>query len=380
MDMILSEDQIMIKEMVSEYAQSVIAPKSEEIDKTGRFPEEIVADLFEMGLTGIGIPEEYGGIGMGVSEKIVAVEELAKVDGAVGGIYSISSVFQQAVLRFGTEEQKKKYLPQVTTEGFLGAFALTEANAGSDAGATRTTAILDEKSGEYVINGSKTFITSGKQAEYVCVFCLTNPELKAKGLSGIIVQKGTPGFSYGKTEDKMGIRGSETVELVFNNCRVPKENLLGQENKGFGIALSLLDTARIGIAAQAIGIAQGALDASIKYVKERKQFGKPIANLQGIQWYIADMATMIAASRSLTYHAAGVADRGERHTSEAAMAKYNASQTAREVTNLALQIHGGYGYMKDFPLERMYRDAKITEIYEGTSEIQKIVIARSLLA
>ena len=375
----LNETQQDIRDLVRDYAQKELVKGAEERDKTGEFPSDVINDLVEMGLTGIGVPEEYDGVGMGVSEKIVAVEELAKVDGAVGGIYSISSIFQQALLRYGTDEQKEKYLPEVTSGGAMGAFALTEANAGSDAGATKTTAILDENTGEYVINGSKTFITTGKQAKYVCVFCLTSPELKTKGLSGIIVEKGTPGFTYGKVEDKMGIRSSETVELVFQNCRVPKENLLGTENKGFRIALSLLDTARIGVAAQAVGIAQGSLDLAVKYAKERMQFGKPVAQLQGIQWYLAEMATQIAAARALVFYAAKIADEGKRHTTEAAMAKLNASRMAREVTNLALQIHGGYGYMKDFPLERMYRDAKITEIYEGTSEIQKLVISRSLL-
>lgn len=379
MDFELNETQKDIRDLTRDYAQKKLIKGAEERDISGEFPADIISDLIEMSLTGIGVPEEYDGIGMGVSEKIVAVEELSKIDGAVGGIYSITSIFQQALLKYGSKEQKEKYLPEVTSGGSIGAFALTEANAGSDAGATKTTAILDESTNEYVINGSKTFITSGKHAKYVVVFALTSPELKTKGLSGIIVEKGTPGFTYGKTEDKMGIRASETVELVFNNCRVPKENLLGQENKGFSIALSLLDTARIGIAAQAVGIAQGALDMSVKYAKERMQFGKPVANLQGIQWYLAEMATEIAAARSLIFYAAKLADEGKNHTTEAAMAKLNASKVAREVTNLALQIHGGYGYMKDFPLERMYRDAKITEIYEGTSEIQKVVISRSLL-
>lgn len=360
MDFELKETQEDIRDLVREYAQNELPQGAEERDRIGEFPKEIFEDLVEMGLTGIGVPEEYDGIGMGVLEKIVAVEELAKVDGSIGGIYSISSIFQQAILKYGTDDQKKRYLPEVTSGGEIGAFALTEANAGSDAGATKTTAILDEETDEYLINGSKTFITSGKQAKYVCVFCLTSPELKTKGLSGIIVEKGTPGFTYGKVEDKMGIRSSETVELVFQDCRVPKENLLGPENKGFGIA-------------------QGSLDLAVKYAKERMQFGNPVAKLQGIQWYLAEMATQIAAARALTIYAAKLADEGKRHTTEAAMAKLNASRMAREVTNLALQVHGGYGYMKDFPLERMYRDAKITEIYEGTSEIQKLVISRSLL-
>lgn len=379
MEKLLTENQIDIRDLVKEYAVNELKPTAEERDKTAEFPSEVWADFVDMGLTGIGVDEEYGGTGMGQLEKIVAVEELAKVDAAVGGIYSISSILQEALQKYGTSEQKDKYLENITSGGKLGAFALTEAGAGSDAGATKTTAVLDESTNEYILNGSKTFITSGKVAEYVLVFALTDPAAKARGLSAIIVEKGTPGFTYGKVEDKMGIRASETVELVFQDCRVPKENLLGEENKGLSIALSLIDTARIGVSAQAVGIAQGALDLSIKYAKEREQFGRPIADLQGIQWYLATMETKIQAARALTFHAAKLADKGMRHTKEAAMAKLISSETAREVTNLALQIHGGYGYMKDFPLERMYRDAKITEIYEGTSEVQKLVIARSLL-
>mgnify|MGYP000861221178 CR=1 FL=1 len=379
MEQILTENQIEIRDLVREYAQNELTSTAQDRDISGEFPKDVMNDLTEMGLTGIGVDEKYGGIGMGQLEKIVAVEELSKIDGAVGGIYSISTILQHALKKFGSEEQKDKYLEEITCGGKMGAFALTEAGAGSDAGATKTTAILDKETNEYIINGTKTFITSGKQAEYVLVFALTNPEAKAKGLSAIIVEKGTPGFTYGKVEDKMGIRASETVELVFQDCRVSADNLLGDENKGLSIALTLIDTARIGVSAQAIGIAQGALDLSIKYAKERKQFGKPIAELQGIQWYLATMETKIQAARALTFYAAKLADKGLRHTKEAAMAKLNASQTAREVTNLALQIHGGYGYMKDFPLERMYRDAKITEIYEGTSEVQKLVISRSLL-
>ena len=379
MENLLTENQIDIRDLVRDYAIKELRPTAEERDKTAEFPSDVWADLVDMGLTGIGVAEEYGGAGMGQLEKIVAVEELAKVDGAVGGIYSISSILQHALQKFGTDAQKDKYLENITSGGKLGAFALTEAGAGSDAGATKTTAVFGGGTNEYVLNGSKTFITSGQVAEYVLVFALTDPKAKARGLSAIIVEKGTPGFTYGKVEDKMGIRASETVELVFQDCRVPKENLLGEENKGLSIALSLIDTARIGVSAQAVGIAQGALDLSIKYAKEREQFGRPIADLQGIQWYLATMETKIQAARALTTIAAQLADKGIRHSKEAAMAKLFASQTAREVTNLALQIHGGYGYMKDFPLERMYRDAKITEIYEGTSEVQKLVIARSIL-
>lgn len=285
----------------------------------------------------------------------------------------------QAILKFGTEEQKKKYLPMMAEGGCVGAFALTEPNAGSDAARAATTAIIDEETDEYVLNGTKCFISGGGQAESLIIFALTDPSKGIKGMSAIIVDKGTPGFSIGKIEEKMGIHGSETAELIFDNCRVPKSNLLGKEGKGFNIAMTCLDGARIGVGAQAVGIAEGALEESIKYSKERVQFGKPISALQGIQWYIADMATMVESAKLLVYYAADLKARGEKHTKEAAMAKYNASRTAREVTNLALQIHGGYGYMKDYPLERMYRDAKITEIYEGTSEIHKVVISRAVL-
>lgn len=284
-----------------------------------------------------------------------------------------------AINKFGTPEQKELFIPKITSGGGLSAFALTEPGAGTDAAAVKTTAIYDEKTDEYVLNGTKCFISGGGLADVLIIFALTDPEKALRGMSAFIVEKGTPGFSIGKIEEKMGISASETAELIFEDCRIPKANLLGEENKGFKIAMMTLDGARIGAAAQALGLAEGAIDLSIKYMHERIQFGKPIANLQVLQFYLADMATKTRAAKLLVYEAAWKQDNGLPYSMEAAMAKANASENARFVTNLALQIHGGYGYMKDYPLERMYRDAKITEIYEGTSEVNKIVISRALL-
>lgn len=377
MNIIFSEAEKMLKNVAREFTEKEVAPLAAEIDRESRFPSETFDKMVEVGFTGIGIPEEYGGSGGDDIDKIIVVSEIAKKCAATSAILAIHTVFNQTVLLFGTEEQKQKYLPLVSNGGKKTAFALTEPNAGSDAGAVQTTAVLDGN--EYVINGTKCFITGGGQADYVVVFALTDPSKGLRGLSAIIVPKETPGFAVGKIEDKMGIRGSETVELIFDNCRVPKENLVGREGRGFQMAMVGLDGARIGIAAQSFGIAEGAIDESVKYMKERVQFGKPLNAFQGLQWYISDMATRTEAAKWMTYRAASLKIAGEPYTKEAAMAKLNASETARFVTNLALQIHGGYGYMKDYPLERMSRDAKITEIYEGTSEIHKVVISRAVI-
>ncbi|QAT50712.1 acyl-CoA dehydrogenase [Caproiciproducens sp. NJN-50] len=379
MDFSLTEDQLAVQQMARNFAEKEVAPRAADIDEDHRFPEELFAMMAEQGFTGLCTPEGYGGSGGGALEKALVVEEIAKKCASTAATLSVHMVCPSIILAHGTEEQKKKYLPELAN-GALGAFALTEPGAGSDAGAARTTAILDEKAGEFVINGTKCFITGGARAKYIALIALTQPEKKLKGLSCIILEKGTPGFSIGRIENKMGLRGSETTELVLQDCRVPKENLIGVEGKGFSYAMMALDGARIGVAAQAVGIAEGALDLAVKYARERQQFGGPIASLQGIQWYLADMATKTEAARWLTYYAAYLDANGLPHTKEAAMAKYNASENARYVTNLALQIHGGYGYMQDYPLERMYRDAKITEIYEGTSEIHKVVISRAVLA
>ena len=377
MDFKFSKSEEVIQKVAREFAEKEVAPLAEEIDRSGRFPEETFNKMVKCGFTGIGVPVEYGGSGGDEITKIIVVSEIAKKCAATAAILSIHGIFPQTILRFGTEEQKKKYLPLVTGGGKKTAFALTEPNAGSDAASVKTVAVSDGD--DYVITGTKCFITGGNLADYVIVFASTDPSKGVKGLSAIVVPKGAPGFSIGKVENKMGIRASQTAELIFDGCRVPKKNLVGKEGQGFKIAMIGLDSARIGVAAQALGIAEGALEESVSYMKERVQFGKPIAALQGLQWYISDMATRIECARWMIYRAAYLKIAGQPFTKEAAIAKLNASEMASFVTNKALQIHGGYGYMQDYPLERMVRDAKITEIYEGTSEIHKVVISRAVL-
>ncbi len=377
MDFRFSKSEEVIQKVAREFAEKEVAPIAEEIDIEGRFPYETFDKMVKCGFTGIGVPEEYGGSGGDDITKVIVVSEIAKKCAATAAILSIHAVFVQTVLKFGTEDQKKKYLPLVTSGGMKTAFALTEPNAGSDAAAVKTIAVEDGD--DYVINGTKCFITGGNVADYVVLFASTDPTKGVKGLSAFVVPKGTPGFSIGKIENKMGIRASQTAELIFDNCRIPKENLVGKLGQGFKIAMIGLDGARIGVAAQALGIAEGALEESVLYMKERVQFNRPLSSFQGLQWYISDMATKIECARWMIYRAASLKVAGEPFTKEAAIAKLNASETASYVANKALQIHGGYGYMKDYPLERMVRDAKITEIYEGTSEIHKIVISRAVL-
>lgn len=379
MDFSLTREQEMIKRLAGQFAQEVLEPVAADVDIDHTFPVDNFKKMADIGFTGIGVPKEYGGSGGGALEEVLAVSEFAKKCMSSAAILSIHLIAPHAIYKFGNEEQKQKFLPKLTKGGSLGAFALTEPNAGSDAGAAKTTAILDPGTNEYVLNGTKCFISGGSRADILLIFALTQPEKGLKGMSAIIVEKGTPGFSIGKVESKMGLSGSETAELIFEDCRVPVSNLLGKEGQGFKIAMQALDGARIGTGAQGVGVAEGALELSVKYTKERVQFGKPIGALQGIQWYIADMATKTEAAKALVYFAAYLKDADKPHTTEAAMCKLNAAENARFVTNLALQIHGGYGYMKDYPLERMYRDAKITEIYEGTSEIHKVVIARAVM-
>ncbi|MEG2246722.1 MAG: acryloyl-CoA reductase [Peptostreptococcaceae bacterium] len=379
MDFSLSKEQEMIKKLAQQFAENELEPVAAEVDLKHTFPLENFKKMAKYGFTGIGIPKEYGGSGGGMQEEVIAVGEFAKKCMSSAAILSIHLIAPQAIYKFGNENQKQKYLPKLTKGGSLGAFALTEPNAGSDAGSAKTTAILDRETNEYILNGTKCFISGGSRADVLVIFAITQPEKGLRGMSALLVEKGMPGFSIGKIEEKMGIAGSETAELVFEDCRVPAENLLGKEGQGFKIAMQALDGARIGAAAQAIGIAEGAIDLSVKYSKERIQFGKPISALQGIQWYIADMGTKTMAAKQLMNYAAYLKDAEQPHSMEAAMCKLNASENARFVTNLALQIHGGYGYMKDYPLERMYRDAKITEIYEGTSEINKVVIAKAMI-
>ena len=379
MDFSLTREQEMLKKLAQQFAETELEPMAEEIDREHYFPVENFKKMAAIGLTGIGVPKEYGGVGGGCAEKVIAVSEFAKKCMSSAATLSIHLICPHAILKYGTEEQKQKYLPRLTKGGELGAFALTEPNAGSDAAGVKTVAVYDEATNEYVLNGTKCFITGGARAGVLVIFASTDPSKGTRGITAFIVEKDTPGFSSGKIENKMGIAGSETAELIFEDCRVPAANVLGKINQGFKIAMQALDGARIGVGAQAIGVAEGAIDLAVKYANERVQFGKPIAALQGIQWYIAEMATKTAAARALVERAAWLQDAGQPYTLASAMCKLNASENARFVTNLALQIHGGYGFMKDYPLERMYRDAKITEIYEGTSEIHKVVIAREVM-
>lgn len=378
MDFELKSTHKMLQRVVREFALESVAPIAAEIDLTERYPMENVKKMAEMGLMGIPIPKQYGGSGGDELGYAMTVEELSKHCASTGVILSAhTSLGAWPILAFGTEEQKQKFLRPLASGEKIGAFALTEAGAGTDASSQQTVAVSDGDT--YVLNGSKIFITGAGQADTYIVFAMTDRKLGVKGISTFIVEKGTPGFSFGKMEDKMGIRASSTGELVFEDCRIPKENLLGREGKGFSIAMKTLDGGRIGIASQALGIAQGAMDECVKYMSERKQFGKSISKFQGLQWYIAEMETKVEAARLLVYRAASCKAKGLPYSKEAAMAKLFAAEAAMEVTTKAVQIFGGYGYTKDYPMERMMRDAKITEIYEGTSEVQKMVIASHVL-
>jgi len=374
----LSEEQLLIQEMVKEFAASDVAPIAAEIDRDHRFPAELLPKMAKLNLMGVPFAEELGGAGADYVSYTIVLEELARVCASTSVIVSgHTSLGTWPIFEFGTPAQKEKYLHGLTSGEKLAAFALTEPNAGTDAAAGSTTAVLDGD--EYVLNGSKIFITNGGFADVYIVTAMTDPALGTRGISAFIVEKDAPGFSVGEREHKMGIKASSTTPLYFSDCRIPKDALLGKEGKGFKIAMATLDGGRIGIAAQALGIAQGALDASIAYAKERVQFGKPIATLQAIQWMIADMATEISAARLLVYRAAWNKDNGLSYGKEAAMAKLFASETATRVAGKAIQIHGGYGFTESYPVERAYRDAKITEIYEGTSEVQRMVIAGNFL-
>ncbi|TCS83762.1 acyl-CoA dehydrogenase [Tepidibacillus fermentans] len=374
----LTEEQEMFRKMVRDFAENEVAPTAALRDEQELFDRGIFEKMAELGLTGIPWPEKYGGAEADFISYVIAVEELSRVDASVGVTLSAHiSLASWPIYKFGNEEQKIKYLKPLATGEKLGAFAITENGAGSDAANIKTTAVKDGD--DYIINGSKIFTTNGMVADTYIVFAVTDKEKKHKGISAFILEKGMEGFSFGKKEKKMGIRASTTVELHFDNVRVPKENLLGEEGQGFKIAMMTLDGGRNGIAAQALGIAQGALDEALNYAKERVQFGKPIAAQQGIQFKLADMATKIETSRLLTYQAAWLEDNGLPYGKQSAMAKLMASDTAMEVTTEAVQIFGGYGYTRDYPVERMMRDAKITQIYEGTNEIQRLVIANYLL-
>lgn len=377
MDFKLNDEQQMLIEAVREFTEAEIAPIAAELDENERFPEELVPQLGEIGVLGIPIAEEYGGVGMGNLEYVMAVEEISKACASTGVTVSAHvSLCCWPIEAFGTEEQKAKYLPELATGEKLGAFALTEPNAGTDAAMQATTAV--DMGDHYLLNGSKIFITNGKYADVYVVFAMTDKSKGNKGITAFILEKGMEGFTFGSKEKKMGIRGSATYELVFDNVKVPKENRLGEEGKGFKIAMATLDGGRIGIAAQALGIAQGAIDAAAAYVKDRVQFGRPISSFQNTQFKLAEMQTRVDAARYLVYAAACKKDAGENYSADAAKAKLFASEAARDVTCQAVQLYGGYGFTREYPVERMMRDAKITELYEGTSEVQKMVIAANM--
>ncbi|MBW6464161.1 MAG: acyl-CoA dehydrogenase [Bacillota bacterium] len=379
MKFLLTEEQEMTRQMVRDFAEKELRPGAEERDEREEFSREIFDKMGRLGLTGIPFPEEYGGGGCDFINYVIAVEELSRVDASSGTTLSAhTSLAGWPLYKYGSEEQKKKYLEPLCLGDKLGAFALTESTAGTDAAAQRTSAVPDGDS--YVLNGNKIFITNGGEAEINIVFAVTDKEKKAKGVSAFIVEKDTPGFSCGKKEKKMGLRSSPTLELIFDNCRVPKENLLGSEGEGFKIAMSTLDGGRNGIAAQAVGIAQGAMEEAINYAKSREQFGQPIANFQAVSFMLADMGTKIEAARLLTYQAAYLESEGLPYGKASAMAKLFAAEAAMEITTNAVQVFGGYGYTRDYPVERYMRDAKITQIYEGTSEVQRLVISRHLLS
>ncbi|MGI6169830.1 MAG: acyl-CoA dehydrogenase [Christensenellales bacterium] len=374
----LTKQQEMVRTLMGNFAKNEVEPIAAEVDEQERFPRETVDKMVRYEMLGIPFPKEYGGAGGDYISYIMAVEELSKVCATTGIILATHvSLGAYPIYMFGNEQQKQKYLTPMAQGKLLGAFGLTEPNAGTDASAQQTTAVLNGD--HYVLNGSKVFITNGGEADVYIIFAMTDKSLGTRGISAFIVEKDFPGFSIGKIEHKLGIRGSSTAELIFEDCIVPKENLLGAPNRGFSIAMQTLDGGRIGVGAQALGIAQGALDETIRYMKERIQFGKPLSSFQGLQWMVADLEVSIQAARHLVYNAAFIKGNGQRVSKEAAMAKLFASEVAMDVTTKCVQLHGGYGYIREYPLERMMRDAKITEIYEGTSQVQRMVIAGSLL-
>lgn len=374
----LTEEQKMIKEMVRNFAEKEVEPLAQKIDEDEIFPADNVKRMAKLGLLGMMIPQEYGGVGLDVISYVIAIEEIARYCASTAVIMSVNnSLVCDPIYKFGTEGQKKKFLIPLARGEKLGCFCLSEPGTGSDAAAQKTVAV--KKGNEWILNGTKNFITNGPQADVAIVFAMSDRTKGYKGISAFIVEKGTHGYSVGKIEKKLGIRGSSTSQIVLEDCIIPAENLLGKEGDGFKVAMSTLDGGRIGIAAQALGIARGAYEDALTYAKQREAFGQPIANFQGLQWMLADMAMKIDAARLLIWRAAMLKQNGERYTKEAAMAKLFASETAMWTVTKAVQIHGGYGYIKEYRVERFFRDAKITEIYEGTNEIQRSVIAREIL-
>ncbi len=379
MDFTLTEEQELLKQSIRNFAQKEIAPKVKEYDEKGEWPVEIQAKLAEMGLLGIIIPPEYGGAGYSNLDYVLILEELSKVDPSIGLVVAAhNSLCSSHINFFGTEEQKKKYLTRLAKGETLGAWALTEPEAGSDAAALKTTAV--KKGDHWVLNGRKVFITNGSVAEITVVMAVTDKEKGRKGISAFILEKGMKGFKVGKKENKLGIRASDTAELIFEDVEVPEENLLGEEGMGYRNAMAVLDGGRVSIAGFSLGIAAGAIEASIKYAKERVQFNQPIANFQAIQWMLADLSTELEAARLLTYKAAFLEDQGKKIPKESAMAKLFASELAVKASSTAVQIFGGYGFIKDYPVEKFYRDSKLATIGEGTSEIQRWIIAHKVLS
>ena len=369
-----TDEQLMIQTMVRDFAREVIAPTAAERDKTKEFPGDNLKQLGELGFMGMMVPPEYNGSGADTVSYVLALSEVAYSCASTAVVMSVhNSIVCESILRYGTEDQKQRFLKPLATGEIIGAFALTEPNAGSDPLRQTTKAVRDGDS--YILNGTKRFITTGKNAGVVIVTVKTDEAKRHKGISAFLVKKGTPGFTAGPLEDKMGLRGSDTVDLLFEDCRVPAEDMLGEEGEGFKIAMTGLDGGRIGISAQSVGVAQAALDAAVQYAKEREQFGQSISRFQGLRWMVADMATDIEAARQLMLSASAMKDRGENYTAQASMAKLFSSEMVNRVTATALQIHGGYGYIKEYPVERYYRDARVFTIYEGTSEIQRIVIS-----
>ena len=379
MDFSFTDEQQQLRRTVRQFAEGEILPHVMEWDEAAHFPDDLFPKLGDLGLLGVIFPEKLGGSALGYIEYVTVIEELARVDGSVGlSVAAHNSLCTNHIYKFGTVAQRQKYIPSLAQGKMLGAWSLTEPGAGSDAGGTRTMAVRAD--GGWVINGSKTFTTNGHSAGVCVAMAVTEKDKASHGISAFIVERGTPGFRAGKKENKLGMRASETSEVIFTDCHVPAENLLGEPGKGFVNSLQILDGGRISIAALALGIAQGALEAATKYAKQRRQFGQPISEFQGIQFKLADMATQVEAARALTYRVAWMADHGDmRHTKESAMAKLFASEVAVRVANEAVQVFGGYGYVKDYPAEKYYRDAKLCTIGEGTSEIQRLVIARQLL-
>jgi len=378
MELELTEEQRMVQQMVRSFAESEVKPVAARMDHDSVYPNDLVGRLGDLGLMGVFVPPEFGGSGLELNAYVIAMEEISRAWASLGVIMSVhNSLACDPILKFGNEAQKEKYLTPLACGDLLGCYALTEPGAGSDAGSIRSRARRDGN--DYLLNGNKVFITNGQHADIAIVYAVTNPERGKKGISAFIVETNTAGFVVGKLADKLGLRSSDTAEFVFRDCRVPAENLLGLEGEGLGIALATLGGGRIGIAAQAIGIAQACLEEALAYASERRQFGRPIADFQAVQWMLADMAVEIDAARLMAHNAAWLRQQGRSHTREASMAKLFASEAANRIAYKAMQIFGGYGYTKEFTVERLYRDARVTTLYEGTSEIQRLVIARQLI-